>query len=108
MSARRSVRLPLTLLVTTEIVCRELDVSDRKLLGSCIVSFYHWDKAKKPTRMKSGLKGSKTVILEHVQKSLVRVRKATKGVAVLTVFPALSRPRNKSLAPVAVRLPDRQ
>lgn len=54
--------------------------------------------------MESGLKGSETVVLEHVKKSLVNV-KMLDGLHVTvepmerTVFPALSRPRNKSFAP---------
>lgn len=54
--------------------------------------------------MESGLKGSETVVLEHVKKSLVNVEMSD-GLNVIvvrmerTVFPALSRPRNKSFAP---------
>lgn len=53
------------------------------------------------TWVKSWLEGSKTVILQHVKESL-SISTTTSLIHIRgkrTVFPALSRPRNKSFAP---------
>jgi len=53
------------------------------------------------TGMESGLKRCQSVVFQHVEKSLgevVNVKPLKGEEQVLTVFPALSRPRNRILA----------
>ena len=62
--------------MTTEIISSELDVADGEFFrGWKTLSTDVWMfmKKKMRTRVKSGLKGSETVVLEHVKKGLASV-----------------------------------
>jgi hypothetical protein len=64
--------------VSSEIVSRELDVSDGEFLGVAILQLLMAflaisegnDESKEPTWVEGRLKGSETIVLQHVQKSL--------------------------------------